>query len=416
MKTILLPFTTTLLLSFTFTTALYAEEKNPVFTSPSSTEGTMIENEKPNTSFFRLESVDTFFAPYNEWKASINKNHNLHFGGDYQTLFMNANPSLTNKDAFSGVFRVYGTYKAYNVDSPNSGSLVFKVENRHTLGNNLDAQNYGFSIGYYGITGALFGDYTQSTGWGVTNLFWKQYFNEGTANVLVGILDPTDYLGVYGLINPMTAFSNLAFSSDQSMFLPNQGLGLAATSMLGENFYVIAGINDANADAQELGFDTFFEDHEYFTSIEIGWTTGQDRIYFDNIHLTLWHVDEHSKFNASPEGWGANFSAAWFVDDTWMPFVRAGFSEDGAALMQKSVSAGVGYYVQDSRDLLGFGLNWSDPSDDSLKEEITSELFYRVQLAQSLAITPSVQYFKDPALYPTESSMWLFGVRARFTF
>jgi len=99
-----------------------------------------------------------------------------------------------------------------------------------------------------------------------------------------------------------------------------------------------------------------------------------------------------------------------------MPFFRAGFSEDGAALMQKSVSAGVGYYVQDSRDLLGFGINWADPSDDALKEEITSELFYRVQLAQSLAITPSIQYFKDPALYPTESSMWLFGVRARFTF
>ena len=416
MKTIQFPFIIRLVLSCTLLTALHAEGAAPAFISPNSVEGTMIENELPDTSFFRLESVDNFFISYNEWKASINKEHNFHFGGDYQTLYQNANPSLTDKEAFSGVFRIYGTYKAYNADSANSGSLIFKVENRHTLGSHLDAQNYGFSAGYYGITGTLFGEYTQSSGWGVTNLFWKQYLNDGKISIAAGILDPTDYLGVYGLMNPMTAFSNLAFSSDQTMFLPNQGLGIAAASMLNDNFYMIANLSDANADAQEAGFDTFFEDNKYFTSVEIGWTTVQARIYFDNIHVTLWHVDEHSKFNASPEGWGANFSAAWFAEDTWMPFLRAGFSEDGAALMQKNVSAGVGYYVNQTRDLFGFGLNWADPSDDSLRDQTTAEMFYRLQLAQSIAITPSIQYFKDPALYPTESSMWLFGVRARFTF
>ena len=37
------------------------------------------------------------------------------------------------------------------------------------------------------------------------------------------------------------------------------------------------------------GFDTFFNDHEFVKTIEIGWTTAQDRIYLDNLHLTLWH-------------------------------------------------------------------------------------------------------------------------------
>ncbi len=408
-----------LLLSLASITLLVAEEtsslKTPAFTSPGSVEGTIAESSKPNGSFFRIEAIDTLFTPYNAWKTSIKKEHDFQFGGDYQTLYQNADPSLSDKEAFSGVFRLYGTYKAFNADSANSGSLIFKVENRHAFGSSHDAQNYGFSTGYYGITGALFGEY-RDAGWGVTNLFWKQYFNEGKSNFQAGVLDPTDHLGVYGLINPMTAFSNLAFSSEQSMFLPNQGLGIAASSMIGEDFYIIAGINDANADAQEVGLDTFFDDNKYFTSLELGWTTGQERIYFDNIHATIWHVDAHEKFNGSPEGWGANFSAAWFVDDSWMPFLRGGFSDGGAALMQKNVSTGVGYYMGDTNDLLGFGINWADPSDDSLRDEITSELFYRVQLAQSLAITPSLQYFKDPALYTTESSMIQFGLRARFTF
>ena len=405
----------TFILSVALLVSLSAEEKLPAFTSLQGVEGTMVENELPDTSLFRIESIDNFFAQYNDWKAAINKEHNFHFGGDYQALYQNINPSLTDKEAFSGVFRIYGAYKAYNADSANSGSLIFKIENRHTIGNHLDAQNYGFAAGYYGITGTLFGEF-RDDGWGVTNLFWKQYLNEGKISIAAGVLDPTDYLGVYGLMNPMTTFSNLAFSSDQTMFLPNQGLGIAAASMLNDNFYVIANLSDANADAQEAGFDTFFEDNKYFTSVEVGWTTGQDRFYFDNIHILLWHVDEHLKYNASPEGWGVNFSAAWFVDDTWMPFLRAGYSEDGAALMRKNISAGVGYAVDHTRDLFGFGLNWADPSDDLLKDQTTAEMFYRVQLAQSLAITPSIQYLKDPALYPTESSMWLFGIRTRFTF
>ena len=36
---------------------------------PNSVERTIIENEKEVTPFFRLESVDAFFKPYNDWKT-----------------------------------------------------------------------------------------------------------------------------------------------------------------------------------------------------------------------------------------------------------------------------------------------------------------------------------------------------------
>lgn len=410
-----------LLILLAFTTLSSAEEKVSVERGalpPNSVQQTIAENSEPDTSFFRLESVDNLFAPYNEWKADITKKHHLKFGGDYQTEYLHANPSLSDKDAFSGVFRLYGAYTAFNADSANSGTLIFKVENRHAFGNYHSAQNYGFSSGYYGIPGTLFGEYSDH-GWGVTNFFWKQQLRDGKSNFIAGIIDPTDFLGIYGMSNPMTSFLNLAFLIDPTMFLPNQGLGVAGSTMLGKNFYAIANIIDANADAQELGFDTLTEG-EFFTSFELGWTTEQKRVYFDNIHLTMWHVDEHYNSkdhnNDSPEGWGANFSLSWFIDNSWMPYLRGGYSEDGAALMQKSLSAGFGHYMGDTSDLLGFGLNWSEPSDDTLREQITAELFYRLQIAQSIAITPDIQYFKNPALNPSESSVVQLGLRARFTF
>ena len=281
-------------------------------TPPNSVERTLEESAAPSSSFFRLDSVDNFFAPYNEWKSSLNEKYHLKIGGDYQTEYLQATPSLTDKDAFSGVFRAYGSYTLFNAESANSGTLIFKVENRHAFGDYHSAQMYGFSAGYYGIGGTNFGEFRDS-GWGVTNLFYKQQLRDGKSNFIIGIIDPTDYLGIYGMSNPMTSFLNLAFLIDPTMFLPNQGLGIAGSTMIGKNFYAIANIIDANADAQELGFDTLAEG-EFFTSFELGWTTEQNRVYYDNIHLTMWHVDEHSKFNASSEGWGANFSASWLIN------------------------------------------------------------------------------------------------------
>ena len=44
------------------------------------------------------------------------------------------------------------------------------------------------------------------------------------------------------------------------------------------------------------------------------------------------------------------------------------------------------------------------------------ETFYRFHLTPNLAITPDLQYIKDPSLNPTVDSLWVAGLRARITF
>ncbi len=67
-------------------------------------------------------------------------------------------------------------------------------------------------------------------------------------------------------------------------------------------------------------------------------------------------------------------------------------------------------------DLLGFNVNRSKPPESDLDDQYTAELFYRLQLAQNLAITPDVQLLINPALNPNEDVIWLFGLRARLSF
>ena len=103
-----------------------------------------------------------------------------------------------------------------------------------------------------------------------------------------------------------------------------------------------------------------------------------------------------------------------------MPFLRYGDSDGGGgALNEKVLSAGLGVYDWDSGELFGFALSKSTPSAltiaPDLKDQYTGEVFYRFMLSKHLAITPDLQYIKDPALNPDESSIWIAGVRVRLT-
>jgi porin len=223
---------------------------------------------------------------------------------------------------------------------------------------------------------------------------------------------------VYGLVNIWTDFNNYAFTTNPTIPAPDQGLGAAVLVMPKENIYFLAGIADTNGDPTnpEDSINSFFSDGEFFTHVEVGWISSWEKRFSDNIHLTIWHADERDQAQV-PDGWGAAFSFSRLFAETWEPFFRAGYSEDGGALWERSVSTGFGYYPGNSSDVLGIGFNWSRPAEDvfgpGMDDQYTAEIYYRFQVVKVLTITPDVQLIIDPALNPQEDSIWVFGLRAR---
>jgi porin len=181
---------------------------------------------------------------------------------------------------------------------------------------------------------------------------------------------------------------------------------------------VIGGLTDRNADPTDPfeGLDTFFNTSEYFKSIEVGWTPSHDRLYLDNAHVTFWHADERKEAGEA-SGWGLNVSFTRYLGKKWMPFVRAGYAKDGAALMQKSLSVGFAYQPVPGSDVLGVGFNWGEPNESSfgpgLRDQYTAEVYYRWNLTPRFAVTPDMQLLIHPALDPELDRTWVFGVRAR---
>jgi porin len=393
------------------------DERRPSQGGPDRVENQLETDAEPKPTVFRTDGLQRALSPYFDFKQHLQEEYGLSAGVDYTALFLGASESLGKDEAASGMLRFFGAWELTGRGTDDPGKFVYKVEHRHGY-TSVAPSGFGLHSGYVGVMGGPFSD--QDLRW--TNLYWHQRFAGGDGNLLIGFLDVTDFLDAYGLASPWLHFLNLAFSTGSSSIpLPNDaGLGATVGGFVNDRVYVHGGVIDSNADPTEVldGFESLFDDHELFSHVEIGWTPSYDRRYFDNAHVTLWHVDKREKA-ATSQGWGINGSFTRFIDDTWMPFLRGGWAEDGGSLLSKSISTGVGYYVRERADLLGVGLNWGEPNRDTfgpgLSDQYTAEVFYRVQLSPNFAVTPDFQLIKDPALNPSESSMWVLGLRARLS-
>jgi porin len=386
-------------------------KKRGGFGGPDQVDRQLEEDNEPKQPFFELGFLQSYF----DFKSNLKENSGLGIGVDYSTVYISASESPGEDNASSGMIRFFGSWELVGRGSKNTGALIFKVEHRHRYGT-IAPKALGFTLGYVGLIEPPF----NNDNWRMTNFYWRQRFNDGKISFVVGLLDATDYVDVYALASPWMHFMNFAFSTgSETVYIPNDAaLGIAVAGMLTDNIYIIANISDAGSDPTDPlnNFKTFFSNNDYFKSVEVGWVTSKDRFFFDNIHLTYWNSDG-SDVTASLPGWGIAFSATHYFEDKWLPFLRGGYAKDGGTLLQKSLTAGVGYLPVQGGNLLGAAIGWGEINETTwasgLDDQITIEIFYRLQISTRLAITPDIQFLINPALNPDVSSIFLWGIRGR---
>ena len=176
-----------------------------------------------------------------------------------------------------------------------------------------------------------------------------------------------------GYANPWTSFSNLAILVNTSIALPDSGLGFGAAYSFNDQWVIRGSISDANAAVDKI--NPYQGGAEFFSFVQLDWQPTMSDRYTRNAHVTLWRVDEREQAGV-PESQGVTFGANWTFNKKTMPFIRAGWSGGGAPLMNKTVTVGLVQRFFTS-DLMGFGFNWGDPSNNALRDQYTTELYYR---------------------------------------
>ena len=373
------------------------------FLTPNSVSGTLAATAERQ----RKGALEGFQA----WKEELEGRTGLSFGFDDQVQYLGTNSDRSPSDAASNVFRLYGTWTAVGRGTPNDGALVFKVENRSAIGSNISTQALGPSLGYAGLFSTTFSD----AGWVLTNLYWRQRLLNNRMSFVIGQVDVTDYVDVNNLSSPWTGFTNQAFEQLPTFPAPSQGLGAALQWRLNEQWALLGGFADANADAADPvgSAQEFFETGETFKHFAIGWSPDWDDRFDQAVQLTFWQVDDREKAGVNG-GHGVAFAANTRIDQ-WRPFLRAGFADGGGTFLDRAISVGTGYDARGGQDLAGLGLSWGRTSGSS-RDQYTMEAFYRFAINGFFQVSPEIQYVANPANDPATDDILVFGLRLRVAF
>lgn len=358
--------------------------------------------------------VQTFFSPWFEWKKRLNDDHGLKLQFSYQSSHQNVNKSLGETNAAAARLQLQGSWTPVGRGTKNVGKLTFRFEERTTLGTALPPTSLAFQYGGIKPSGG-FSDF----GFALTELAWRQSLMEGKFRFVVGKISAISWYNGHALSSSMRGFQNLAMQSSLTHPAPGRGIGGGVAYEFSPHFAVVAGIHDANAKTADNPFDTITE-QEFYKSVEFRYyPTTPDRRRWDVVRLQFWHQDD-LKSKGVPSGTGVTFLASRLLDDKWFPFLIAGYSDGNATLMKTDFTAGLGIRFDTKNraasDVLGVAVNWGNPSNPALRDQITSEVFYRFTLVQNVAITPSIQWVKNPAATTALNDVLTVGIRARVTF
>jgi porin len=385
------------------------------FGGPDGVSSALKRDDKKLESTYQFDGLQRGLKPYFDWKRRIHDEHGVALGAQFYVLFQDASSSLDGRDsdAFGNIFRFFGKWTVFNRDNGNLGRVEWRVESRSNFGNFQAPGSLGSATGITALAPGF--AYSDNFGLDIPIVNWTQLFADGRAGYAVGRLAFDVYLDAFPFQTFSRGFLNRSFVLNPSM--PTTGIGAIGGVVKGfvtDNIWLGAQMHDANAASGDFDWDTV-QEGEWLKAIEVGYTPSFDERNDKRVQLTLWEKDERSLAGVS-KGRGWAVSAAYKLNDKYFPFVRFGHSDGGAGVAaESSVSAGV-EIKQAFDQVWTIGAGWAKPSSETygggLSNETVLETSYKFQLSQNFSLMPDVQVVFNPAYDTSESSVWVFSLRA----
>ncbi len=208
-----------------------------------------------------------------------------------------------------------------------------------------------------------------------------------------------------------------AFALENNLALPFTtygGIGGLVRFALSKDLYVMTGVGTAKND-EPWAFWKSANDGNWDQIFEVGLTQSLAYLGKGHYRLTPWHGHV-----SGSDGWGLGLNIDQELGiDRLVAFFRFGIGDDDITLVERFVSGGLALERPFGRkhDLVAFGVAWSDPSSGAgVRDETLLELYYRLQLSPSIALTPDLQIAVDPASDPKHDTIVIGGVRFEIVF
>ena len=389
---------------------IFDDDRDEREQSQKSVEADLEDSNTIKPAIFTFDPIESKLTRFYDFKEFLKESIGFRFTTDYTALLQRASSTLGgDKDAGSQVFRLLGTWLSVGDRSGASGNLVWKIETRTRVGSRPTPRELGFDTG-----SALSTANYKVQDFGATDLYWAQRLAGGKYAFLAGHMDPGDWADQYPLLNAWTSFMNDAFYNNPTQAIPGRGFALVGQAYIVDTVYAMAGVADANGKGSDIDVPSFFDTQEWFSWFEVGYRGSRNLMSRRNSHINIWHQDARKEAGVD-ESWGAVFTHSLTTSRGYVAFLRAGYSEGGAAQMRRFIGIGGSGKIL-GRDTLGCAVSWGSPPDKSLRDQYTSECFYRLQVTQNLTISPDIQATYKPSFNPAKDWVAVVGLRLRIAF
>ena len=377
----------------------------------------LVDIDSPLRGLFELP--DSLENPLHAQRATLEEKLGLRFALVYTALYQNATAGKNKESAGIGRLEVFGTFdvlgKWFGDPGRNTGVLGFALETTHRYAD-IPPAELGSNIGsLWGTT-----DGYEKRNPNVRQLWWQQGLLDDALTLTLGKLDPNNFYDGHRLGNADRYFSNLAFSFSPASAQPEEGLGVHLLIAPTDQWYLSAGLHDANGRRTKAGFERFGKG-EFFYGAELGFTPEIAGLGLGNYRIHGWYKDEASVLGIEKSyGFSLGFDQeVWVGEDVLLiPFLRWGYQGRNAVNTRQFVSFGTGVagFLESRDDIAGLAFGWGEPSQRPRRDQYVTELFYRIQISRSLRLTPSYQLIFQPSLSPGRDVLGVLGLRARLSF
>jgi hypothetical protein len=341
----------------------------------------------------------------------IAKEINVRFGFANTILFQQATGGPGNRSAAGGDLDLLARWTAVGAGTKDTGVVAFAAEYRYQIGSQAPSA-LGGQIGTLIPTTNGFGERPMV----VKELYWDHRLFDDRFRYAIGRIDPENLFGGHRLQSANTFFLNKAFSSNVTVAYPGQGLAAAAQLKPVPWFYIDGGITDANGKATVGNFEGFFEDAEFLSFAEAGFTPEIDGVGAGRYRLAVWHIDEREDAGR-PSDQGFTISLDQDIGEMFTVFLRYGNADGDVTGITNSVQGGVGIKdVLGKDNMLGLAGAWSEPKDDTKRDEKVFEVFQRFQITETSQFTIGAEVIFDPSNAPGDDVLGVFSARLRISF
>jgi porin len=335
---------------------------------------------------------------------------NIRFGIAHTMLFQQATAGPGNRTAASGDLDLLAKWTAIGAGTKDTGILVFAGEYRYQIGDQPPSE-LGGEIGTLLGTTNSFGERPLV----VKELYWDQRFFEDRLRFAVGRIDPENLFGGHRLQSANAFFLNKAFSTNPTVTYPGPSLAIAGLVKPVPWLYIDGGIADANGKVTTVGIDSFFDEQEYLTFTESGFTPNVKGLGSGRYRVALWHIDERDDAG-KPSDEGITLSFDQEIGKEILVFLRYGYSDGEVTGVRQSVQGGVAFTgVLFKDDMLGLAAGWSEPESESKRDETVFEIFHRFQITQTMQFTVGGELIINPGNTEDDDVLGVFNARLRIS-